>query len=275
MEKQDDNQLSERQRVLRMLVAIAMVIGLAGGMAWWGSSREPATASAAAEPQERLVNSLGMEFVRIPAGSFVMGDEAAGIGPQREVRLATYFISTREVTQAQWSALMGDNPSQFQDPRRPLESVSWLDVQAFLERLNSAEGTNRYRLPSEAEWEYAARANSRSRFFFGDDVAALGRFGWVGPGNGSRPVAGKSPNEWGLFDVYGNVWEWVQDCWHPDYSGAPLDGRVWGGGECGHHVVRGGGWDTPAEQIGSAWRGSYQTDDNDVNTGFRVVLGGS
>lgn len=275
VDKQIENRVSEGQRVVRMVVAVALVLLLAGALAWWGGAREPQDASASAAPLERVVNGLGMEFVRLPPGSFVMGDEAAGFGPEREVRLASYYISTHEVTQAQWLAVMGGNPSQFQDPRRPVESVSWLEVQAFLEALNLAEGTNRYRLPSEAEWEYAARANSRDRFFFGDDVTQLSRFGWVGPANASRPVGGKRPNPWGVFDLYGNVWEWVQDCWHPDYSGAPADGRVWGGGECSHHVVRGGGWDTPAEQLRSALRGSYRTDDKDVNTGFRVVLGGA
>jgi formylglycine-generating enzyme required for sulfatase activity len=272
---QVEKQVSEGRRALRLIVAVVVVLLLAGVLAWWGSSREQVVNSNPEVQLERVVNGLGMEFVKLPAGSFVMGDEAAGIGPQREVRVASFFISTHEVTQAQWQALMGFNPSEYQDPRRPVERVSWLDVQGFLEELNRAEGTNRYRLPSEAEWEYAARANSSDRFFFGNDHGLLRRFGWVGPGNGTRPVGGKAPSPWGLFDIYGNVWEWVQDCWRADYSGAPGDGRVWSGGECSHHVVRGGGWDTPPEQMGSARRGSYQSDDNDVNTGFRIVLSGS
>lgn len=272
---QVNRQVSEGQRALRMVVAVALVLLLAGALAWWGGSREQLVKPKSAEQLERVVNGLGMEFVKVPAGTFVMGDAAAGIGPPREVRVAPFFISTHEVTQAQWQALTGFNPSGHPDPRRPVERVSWLDIQGFLEELNRAEGTNRYRLPSEAEWEYAARAGSSDRFFFGSEPALLSRFGWAGPGNGTRPVGGKGANPWGLFDIYGNVWEWVQDCWHPDYSGAPGDSRVWGGGECSHHVVRGGGWDTPAQQLGAAWRGSYQSDDSDVNTGFRVVLGGS
>lgn len=272
---QVDKQVSEGQRLLRLITAVALVLLLAGALAWWGSSREQLVKPDKKEQLERVVNGLGMEFVRLPAGSFVMGDAAAGVGPQREVRVASFFISTHEVTQAQWLALMGTNPSAYQDPRRPVERVSWLATQQFLEELNRAEGTNRYRLPSEAEWEYAARAGSSGRFFFGDESGLLSRFGWVGPGNGTRPVGGKAASPWGLFDIYGNVWEWVQDCWHPDYSGAPGDSRVWSGGQCSHHVLRGGGWDTPAEQLGAARRGSYQTDDNDVNTGFRVVLSGS
>ena len=269
-----EKQVSDGQRALRMIMAVVLVLLLAGGLAWWGSGHEQVAQPKPGAQLERVVNSLGMEFVKLPGGIFVMGDAAAGIGPQREVRVASFYISTREVTQAQWLALTGFNSSEFQDPRRPVEQVSWLDIQGFLEELNRVEGTNRYRLPSEAEWEYAARANGSDRLFFGNDHGMLGRFGWAGPGNGTHPVGGKAPSPWGLFDIYGNVWEWVQDCWHPDYSNAPLDARVWSGGECSHHVVRGGGWDTPPEQMGSARRGSYQADDSDSNTGFRVVMSG-
>ncbi len=267
-------QASEGQRALWMMMAVTLVLLLAGALAWWGSGREQQVNPKAAETLERAVNSLGMEFVKLPAGRFVMGDAAAGVGPQREVRVGSFFISTHEVTQAQWLVLMGANPSEYQDPRRPVERVSWLDTQGFLEELNRAEGTNRYRLPSEAEWEYAARANSSGRFFFGDEDDLLSRFGWAGAGVSTRPVGAKLPNPWGLFDIYGNVWEWVQDCWHPDFSGAPSDARVWAGGECGYRVLRGGGWDTPSAQMRSALRGSYPANDNDVNTGFRVVLSG-
>lgn len=269
---QVERELSEGQRTLRMLLGVALVLLLAGVLAWWGSQRAKEVQPEQKGQLERLVNSLGMEFVKLPEGSFVMGDAAAGIGPQRQVRVGAFYITTHEVTQAQWQALMGFNPSAYQDPRRPVERISWLDTQGFLEELNRAEGTNRYRLPSEAEWEYAARAGSAERFFFGGEAGLLGRAAWIGPGNGTRPVGGKAPNPWGLFDVYGNVWEWVQDCWHPDYNGAPGDSRVWSGGECSHRVVRGGGWDTPAEQAGSAVRGSYRADDSDANTGFRVVM---
>lgn len=272
---QVDKQLSEGQRVLRMMTGVVLVLILAGALAWWGGGRAKQEQAGGDAPMERLVNSLGMEFVKIPGGTFIMGDDAAGFGPQREVRVAPFYISVHEVTQAQWQALMGFNPSVYQDPRRPVEMVSWLDTQAFLEQLNLAEGTNRYRLPSEAEWEYAARAGSSSRFFFGDDAGALSRFAWVGIGNGTRPTGLRGASPWGLHDVYGNVWEWVQECWHPDYSGARGDSRVRGGGDCSNHVVRGAAWDSPPELAGSARRGSYKSDDSDANTGFRVVLNAS
>ncbi len=236
--------------------------------------REPERAeSAAPAPLERFTNSLGMTLVRLPAGSFVMGDESLGYGPERQVRVGSFFIATHEVTQAQWQAVMGYNPSAFPGPNRPVEQVSWDEVQAFLEQLNLIEGTNRYRLPSEAEWEYAARAGTSTPYFFGSDAGPLRRFAWFGAsGNrGTRAAGTLQPNPWGLFDIYGNVWEWVQDCWHDDYRGAPPDARVWGSLDCGYRVVRGGGWNNRAEQLGSAVRGSYDARFGDVSSGFRVA----
>lgn len=226
-----------------------------------------------------ITNAVGIRMTLMPAGSFVMGrassGETAGADelPAHTVQIAPFYLSQTEVTQAQWVAVMGSNPSRFMDPRRPVDQVSWLQAQEFIRKLNSMERTNKYRLPSEAEWEYAARAGSRGAYSFGDDKHMLPQYAWFGAGGGigTAPAGKKAPNPWGLYDIHGNVWEWVEDCWHPDYNGAPTDGRVWQGGDCDVRVVRGGGWNSAAEYARSATRGSYAPDMNDSGTGFRLA----
>lgn len=265
---------TEQGRAIKLVLSVVVVLAVAGGLATLGYQQVAKRQQLleGLDQLEMVGNSLGMTLVKVPAGRFTMGNEE--YGPPREVQVAPFFIGTHEVTQAQWQAVMGYNPSQFQDPRRPVENVTWLEVQSFLEELNRREGTNKYRLPSEAEWEYAARAGSQSRFFFGEDPGQLRRYAWFGADGrtGTVPVGGRLPNPWGLFDVYGNVWEWVQDCWHDDYRGAPPDSRVWGGGDCSQRVVRGGGWANRAEYLGSAVRGTYQAGFEDPSNGFRIIM---
>jgi formylglycine-generating enzyme required for sulfatase activity len=125
---------------------------------------------------------------------------------------------------------MSDNPSYFTgDDDLPVEQVSWDDVQEFIKKLNEKEGTDKYRLPSEAEWEYACRAGTATRYSLGDDESKLGDYAWYADNSDwkTHPVGQKKPNPWGLYDMHGNVWEWVQDCWHSDYNGAPTDGSAW------------------------------------------------
>ncbi len=263
----------EQRTVIVLLVVVSAVLVLAGLITALGLWRQGAEQEVVVgQGLESVTNSIGMQLVGIPAGKFVMGEDALGRGPMREVQVAPFYMGAYEVTQAQWQAVMGFNPSEYQDPRRPVEQVTWLEVQTFLEELNRLEGTNKYRLPSEAEWEYAARAGSQGRYFFGVETGWLSRYAWFGATNGSRPVGSKRPNPWGLYDVYGNVWEWVQECWHDDYTGAPDDSRVWGGGDCSQRTLRGGGWSNGADYLGSTVRGSYRPRFEDVNNGFRVVM---
>jgi formylglycine-generating enzyme required for sulfatase activity len=259
---------------MKLVVGVVLVLALAGGLATLGF-KQVAKRDQVLKQLDKLEtrsNDLGMQLVKVPNGSFVMGD--ADHGPTRKVRVPSFYIGTREVTQAQWQAVMGYNPSAYKDPLRPVENVTWLETQSFLERLNRLEGTNKYRLPSEAEWEYAARAGSKGRYFFGDDPGQLRRYAWFGAGErqGTEPVGQRLPNPWGLYDIYGNVWEWVQDCWHPDYTNAPGDSRVWGGRNCTQRVVRGGGWANQADYLGSTIRGAYDPKFEDVSNGFRVVM---
>lgn len=261
-----------------VLIPTVLVILLAATLALVVNRDDTSDVSApAARPgDESFVNSVGMTLVAVPAGTFVMGggaDADPTEQPARQVSVAPFYIGAHEVTQAQWAAVMGENPSKFKDPRRPVEQVSWLDVQAFIQELNRREGTSAYRLPTEAEWEYATRAGSTARYHFGDDPAQLDRYAWFGgaAGAGTRAVGRKNPNAWGLYDVHGNVWEWVQDCWHDNYRGAPLNAGVFPGGDCSLHVVRGGAWDSDADYVRSAVRGSLETGLFDTNVGFRIV----
>jgi formylglycine-generating enzyme required for sulfatase activity len=167
-------------------------------------------------------NSVDIEFVWIPPGKFEMGssegDEAER--PVHTVQIRQGFLLGKyQVTQAQWEQVMGDNPSHFKGAEHPVDSVSWNDAQKFIQKLNTLEGRNAYRLPSEAEWEYAARAESTAAYCFGDDVKQLRDYAWYDENseNKTHPVGQLKPNARGVYDMHGNVWEWVQDWYAVDY----------------------------------------------------------
>ena len=182
------------------------------------------------------------EMVVIPAGSFQMGsnDGDDDEKPVHQVDVPAFAIGKTEVTQAQWRAVMGSNPSKFSDDcdHCPVERVSWHAAQEYLKRLSAGTG-QRYRLPSEAEWEYACRAGGQHTYCGGEDVD---RLAWHYHNSRERTwgVGIKNANAWGLHDMSGNVWEWVQDCWNDSYTGAPKDGSAWERGDCGNRVLRGG-----------------------------------
>jgi formylglycine-generating enzyme required for sulfatase activity len=224
---------------------------------------------------QTVTNSVGIQLVPIPGGSFIMGDGGgdSSESPPHPVHVAPFYLGKYEVTQAEWQAVMGSNPSTYKHPQRPVDQVTWLEVQSFINRLNRLEGTSLYRLPSEAEWEYAARAGTTTKWSFGDDPSQLSRFAWYGQQGdiGTQLVGGRAPNPWGLYDMYGNVWEWVQDCWHENYNGAPGEGTIWSGGDCSLRMLRGGGWNSPAAYARSAVRGSYSPQMNDPADGFRIA----
>ena len=136
-----------------------------------------------------------------------------------------FWLGKYEVTQEEWEAVMGSNLSNYKGDDRPVENVSWEDVQKFITKLNEAEGSAVYRLPTEAEWEYACRAGSTTPWSFGDDGGKLGEYSWYSNNNSSstRAVGRKKPNAWGLYDMHGNVWEWVQDWYGWDYYNALND----------------------------------------------------
>ena len=236
----------------------------------------PDLARKAAEMFVWRENELGMEFVLIPAGRFVMGSpegEAVRHADERqhEVRISEgFWMGKYEVTQGEWEAVMGSNPSKFKacGARCPVEMVSWEDAQEFIRRLNGRESGSgyEYRLPAEAEWEYAARAGTA-----GARYGELGEIAWYGGNSGGRthPVGQKRGNGWGLHDMLGNVWEWTAD-WYGDYpSGMVTDPR--GPSTGSHRVLRGGSWYRNAGYVRSAFRSRYSPGSRGNSFGLRLV----
>lgn len=217
------------------------------------------------------------ELVVIPEGSFRMssdyGDRFEMLS--RNVNIKGFALGKTEVTQGQWKAVMGGNPSHFTDcgDNCPVEQVSWDDVQQYIQQLNAKTGKS-YRLPSEVEWEYACRAGGRHRYCGGNDLNAVGWYGaFVGSaGNSSATtnrVAGKQANAWGLYDMSGNVWEWTQDCRNQNYEGAPSDGSAWTTGNCRRRVLRGGSWDAPS--LSFERRSDFEISTRSISNGFRLA----
>ena len=213
------------------------------------------------------------EMVVLPAGSFDMGEN----GATRRVTIKAFGMGKTEVTQGQWQAVMGGHPSLFRfwGSDCPVENVSWDDIQAFIQKLNAKTG-KRYRLPSEAEWEYACRAGARQEYCASDSLDAVAWYGAFGSpvGNsdkGTNRVGTKPANALGLHDMSGNVWEFTEDCWNPTDAGAPNDGSAWNNGTCGQRVVRGGSWNLNATFARAAYRGRLSTWSRNNNSGFRLV----
>ena len=216
------------------------------------------------------------EMVVLPAGSFEMGsNENADERPVHRVDVPSFLIGKTEVTQGQWKAVMGSNPSSFSQcgDDCPVERVTWNEAQDFARRLSQKTG-KQYRLPSEAEWEYAAKAGSSTKWSFGDSDYQLGDYAWFNANsqNKTQRVGQKKPNAFGLYDMHGNVWEWVEGCWHGNYAGAPTDGSAWTTG-CNSisRVLRGGSWSTFPAYLRLAYRVRYSPDGRINDLGLRLA----
>ncbi len=211
------------------------------------------------------------EMVVIPPGQFRMGD-LSGDGadaekPVHDVRVDYSFaVGKFEVTQAQWRAMMGSNPSRFKGDNRPVEQVSWDDAKTFVDRLSAKTG-NDYRLLSEAEWEYVARAGTRTKYHWGDAFSASKAARGASP----EPVGRYEPNAFGLHDMLGNLWEWTEDCWNKSYTGSPADGSAWLSGSCSRRVLRGGSWGIRPGSLRAALRSWLGTGNRSSYLGFRVA----
>lgn len=224
-------------------------------------------------------NSLKMTFVYIAGGTFSMGSPASESGRDADERLHKvilsrgYWLQDSEVTQGQWEAVMGSNPSRFASCGAdcPVESISWGDIRIFLRKINSFGDEVTYRLPTEAEWEYAARAGSMSKYCFGVMNSTLNDYGWHDRNAGGRthPVMKKRPNAWGLYDMHGNVWEWCRD-WYGPYPAEDVNDPT-GPASGSSRVLRGGSWFSNADMCRSAVRHSLAQDNRNFYLGFRLA----
>lgn len=246
-------------------------------------------------------NSIAMEFILIPAGSFQIGSNEYDIEqPSHEVKIEKpFYLGKYEVTQSQWKEIIGNNPSRFKkslntfesnievlwaiitgkDPyatkallaeNHPVENISWKEAWWFTQQLNKKEGTTKYRLPTEAEWEYAARAGSTNKWCFGNSENELENYAWYikNSANKTHEVGQKKPNEFGLFDMHGNVWEWTCS----DYESYSKNAYEKCSNTNNYRTIRGGSWMNNSEFVRSAYRGEHSTEFFRANyLGFRVL----
>jgi eukaryotic-like serine/threonine-protein kinase len=237
---------------------------------------------------EDLGNGVTLEMVQIPRGTFTMGSPAgeaerqSNESPQHQVTVPGFFMGKYAVTQEQYQAIMGTNPANFKGEKRPVEQVSWDDAVEFCKKLSQKTGKT-YRLPSEAEWEYACRGGTTTPFYFGETITTdlvnyNGNYpyGFAPKGQYRQQTTNVGifpPNSFGLYDMCGNVWEWCQDVYNSNYQGAPTDGSAWlSGSNKGIKLVRGGSWLTDGRVCRSADRfGNARADRNDV-VGFRLAV---
>lgn len=217
--------------------------------------------------------NTAFDMIFVKGGTFKMGSNNSDYEkPVHEVSVPDYYIGKYPVTQKLWQEIMGDNPSNFKGDDNPVERVSWNDIQAFLKKLNTKTGKN-YRLPTEAEWEYAARGglNGQATKYAGSDD--IGEVAWYrdNSGNKTHPVGQKKANELGLYDMSGNVWEWCQDKWHDNYEGVPTDGSAWEDGKGSYRVGRGGSWNYGAGNCRVSYRDHWIPDFMFSSLGFRLA----
>jgi formylglycine-generating enzyme required for sulfatase activity len=243
-----------------------------------------------------FTNSIGIKFKQIPSGSFMMGTKpprcpkddpftskneykncissiSSDELPYHKVRVKSFYMATTEVTQLQYFKIMRENPAEFKTVKlgydssnNPVENVSWNDAKEFIKKLNKKEGINKYRLPTEEEWEYAARAGSSGKWFFGDNESKLKKYAWYSYSSKNKskthPVAKKKPNKWGLYDIYGNVQEWTSSCFTEDYNKDCYNN---------YKSIRGGSWFYDAKYTRSAIRFYYSPNFRDLDNGFRLA----
>jgi formylglycine-generating enzyme required for sulfatase activity len=239
--------------------------------------------------KEDLGDGISLTMVKIPAGSFMMGSSSSEIDsqsyeqPQHKVNLKDFYLGQTEVTQSQYQAIMGKNPSDFKGTELPVEQISWLDAKAFCQEISRKTGKT-YDLPSESQWEYACRAGTTTAFAFGDSITTdAANYNGSSTYNNlpkgayrKRTTAVNTfpPNPFGLFDMHGNIWEWCEDNWHENYQGAPVDGKAWNDGDVKHdgkRVLRGGDWFKSPHNCRSAGRFKWLLSVRNNGFGFRIM----
>jgi formylglycine-generating enzyme required for sulfatase activity len=304
-DRSDGSDLSDRQEKTQprpgrsltgfyVAVCVVTVLGLFGAWfwrtwnVWWfdadeAKRRQVEAAARLGVPVEKAVDlgdGVALELVLVPAGRFRMGSPAKEARrdddeAQHWVRVTKpFYMGKCEVTQEQWAKVMGTDPSHFKGAKNPVEHVSWDDSQEFLKKLNGlGKEPGQFRLPTEAEWEWACRAGTRTRFCSGDADGALAEYAWSDAnGNSTRPAGTRKPNAWGLFDMHGNVWEWCGD-WYGAYGGGWMPKQDPAGPATGWgRVLRGGSWGADPGTCRSAIRvKNVPASGSEYFFGFRVV----
>ncbi len=275
-------------RRARSLWAAALITGGLVGCS-------PQTERPAASGKQSVTTACGLEMVAIPAGQFMMGasDSSIDTKPAHSVKVDSFLMDQCEVTQEVYQKLMGANPSRNKSPKNPVEQVTWTAAVKFCNARSAQEGlkpcydtntwncdfsANGYRLPTEAEWEYACRAGSSSRYYFGDSADQLKSFGWFEGNSQSKthPAGQRKPNAWGLYDMSGNVWEWCNDFYGTKYYRESPAENPRGPKEGEKRVLRGGAWSSSADSCASYVRNCDEAGLTDVcltmdSNGFRCV----
>jgi formylglycine-generating enzyme required for sulfatase activity len=272
-----------------MNARVFAMVGLLGMVpmaldAWSADPKKPETET------DRVLRLFSEEFVALTPGtgafpaSFTMGSTGDAPESEKPARLVKFrepfALAKYEVTQELYQALSGKNPSRWKGPRNSVEMVNWNEAVEFCRQATTALRQRKLikeneviRLPSEAEWEYACRAGTTTRYGFGDQADDLTHYAWfTGNAKGNDPPVGKKkPNAWGLYDMHGYVWEWCQDSWHANYKGAPDDARAWEDKDANERVLRGGSWADSAENCRSAFRHHRPPDQRSDAIGLRCV----
>ena len=225
-----------------------------------------------------FVNDFGMKFIYVPSGKFEMGSPEKEVGrwldegPQRTIHFKEgFWLGETLVTQDVYAEVMGERPSTFTGDDKPVEGINWLDACAFCRKLTDKSCDCVYRLPSEAQWEYACRAGTHEPIYSGHPLDAVA---WYDENSGERaqPVRRRHPNEWGFFDMLGNLWEWCRDRWHDDYTNGPVDGSAWSSSREERRVLRGGAWNCTNRSLRCAARHSCVPGLRLPVFGLRVVV---
>jgi len=261
-----------RKNMNTAVSVLLLVMGLLPASVVSGAGPHPGRAARAEHVVFRDCPSCP-EMVVIPGGRFLMGSDDGDPyeWPLHEVWVEHFALGRTEVTQEQWRAVMGNNPGRFSTcgDDCPVERVSWQDAQAFVKRLSAQTG-KQYRLPNEAEWEYACRARGTHVYCGSNDLDAVGWHAGNSQGR-THPVARRQANAFGLHDMSGNVWEWVEDCWNRTHAGAGARGRARLTGNCGFRMLRGGGWRHIAWDLRASKRMQFVTALRNANFGLRVA----
>ena len=241
------------------------------------------------ERPKEIKTESGVEMILLPGGWFIMGDDKGEVDerPAHKIYVAPFYMDKYPVTQEEYERVMGENPSRWKGGKNPVEQVRWSDAVRYCNARSRLEGlqpcynletwecdfdADGYRLPMEAEWEFACRAGTKTRYFFGDNPRKLKLYAWFKGNSGGRPrpVGRKLPNPWGLYDMYGNVWEWCNDFYKVDYYGeSPLKNPK--GPKTGNtKVLRGGSWNSKAEECRSSYRYNENPGYTDVCFGYDI-----